>query len=294
MKSIENACQCACGVYDFELRINRDGPVGLLTCPAGHHSLLLDSREYWADLLQDGRPKMSRCGCGGKLFRVYLEYELRQGGDVRTIHIKPICSNCDRPQTVVSIDIKYSPTDELISKPLDAIQEPWLQPKRREITSFWQAVDAEKFASYLVQSLGARVFSRNRALVFLETTLTKIEFYPELKHDLLFTNIEGVTVPPGPEPQRSAPFLRLNQPFHMVYSKPENVRSLGNIRLLHYIKFSHQVVQQGALEDQPARFQNFCRHVCEWLSQHYVSIRGKNTADNPDEYLKVKKDRGQV
>jgi hypothetical protein len=50
-------CECACGVRQFHIRLFRDERVGLLTCKAGHHSLLLDSRDYWIDVLQDGRPE---------------------------------------------------------------------------------------------------------------------------------------------------------------------------------------------------------------------------------------------
>src|SRR2546430_10598591 len=105
MRLLENSCQCSCGALDFEVRINRDEQVGLITCAAGHHSLLLDSRDFWADALQDGRPKVSRCRCGGKLFQLSLEYEFRDSGDVRTIQIKPSCSSCGRPQVLVVVDI---------------------------------------------------------------------------------------------------------------------------------------------------------------------------------------------
>lgn len=288
MGSLETTCQCACGVQEFQLRIKRDEQVGLLTCAAGHHSLLLDSREYWADVLQDGKPKMSRCRCGGTLFRVALEYEFRDDGDVSNVEIRPTCVSCGREQSAVFIEIKYSPTTELVSKPLDPIEQPWLQPKRHEITSFWQPVDAEKFASYLVQSLGARVFSENSPYEFTEIDLADIEFYPELKHDLLFTNVEGVTVPRQHEPQRSSQFLHLTHPYHMVYYWPTDPNPVQNLRFLHYIRYSDEVARGTVLEKQPSTFLTFTRQAREWLSQNYVSMRGKNTADNLEEYLRVK------
>ena len=48
-----------------------------------------------------------------------------------------------------SFEIDYSPTAELISKPLDPIGQPWLKAKRCEITAYWQPADVERFASYL-------------------------------------------------------------------------------------------------------------------------------------------------
>jgi hypothetical protein len=286
MNHLENVCQCACGAHDFQVRLKRDEQVGLLTCAAGHHSLLLDSRDYWADVLQDGRPKMSRCRCGSVLFRVNLEYEFRQDGDVRYVQVKPICAACSRGQRLMLIDIDYSPTDQLVAKPLDPIEKPWLQPKRRQVTAFWKPADAERFATYLAQSLRARVFSENGPNEFTEVALAHVEFFPELKHDLLFTNIDGTTAPGQRNPEKSSPFLRLNGPIHMCYSKGPG--SSEHIRLLHYITYSHEVMREASLEKQPALFLTFAREACDWLSRNYVSLRGKNTADNPEEYQQVK------
>jgi hypothetical protein len=155
MKAFVIQCACACGSRQFQLRLKREEEVALLTCSAGHHSLLLDSRDYWADVLVDGRPKRSRCSCGDTLFRVALEYEFRDDGEVRTVLIKPACSSCGREQPTVRVEIKYAPTSDLVSKPLDPIERPWFQPKRRPVTSFWQPADVERFTTYLVSTLGA-------------------------------------------------------------------------------------------------------------------------------------------
>jgi len=291
MNNLENTCRCACGAEEFQVRLKRDEQVGLLTCAAGHHSLLLDSREYWADVLQDGRPKLSRCRCGGTLFRVNLEYEFRQGGDVRCIQVRSVCTACSRGQSPTDIDIKYSPTDQLVIRPLDPIEEPWRQPKRHQMTAFWKPADAERFATYLAESLSARIFSEDSPYQFKEVSLADVEFYPELKHSLLFTNLDGMNVPQGRDPESSSPFLRLNGPFHMVYSLPRDLSSTENTRLLHYIKYSHEVVRGGVLEKQPIQFLTFAREACDWLSRNYVSLRGRNTADNLEEYLKVNHDR---
>jgi hypothetical protein len=112
MKSLVICCECGCGSLQFHLRLKREEQVGLLTCDAGHHSLLLDSRDYWADILTDGGPKQSRCRCGGTLFRLTLEYEFRDDGEVRTVLIKPTCSDCGREQTPAWVEIKYAPRTE--------------------------------------------------------------------------------------------------------------------------------------------------------------------------------------
>jgi hypothetical protein len=186
------------------------------------------------------------------------------------------------------IDIKYGLTGELVSQPLDPIEQPWLQPKRRQVTSFWKPVDAERFVAYIVQSLGARVFWESAPHKFSEVNLADITFYPELKHNLLFTNIPGAVPPSTREPQHNAPLLRLDSPFHMAYSWPTDFAACDSIRLLHYIKYSEEVVRGAILESQPAKFLAFAQEARQWLNENYVSLRGKNTADNLEEYLLVK------
>ena len=133
MEQRTTACQCNCGAQQFKVRLEPDEQVGLLTCSAGHHSLLLDSRDYWADVLQEGRPKEIKCRCGGVLFRVNLVYDFREDGDVRSVDVLPRCCDCGRGRAAVSFEIDYSPTAELISKPLDPIEQPWLKARRTKL-----------------------------------------------------------------------------------------------------------------------------------------------------------------
>lgn len=286
MQEVDNVCRCACGELDFELRLKTDEQVGLLTCAAGHHSLLLDSRDYWADVLQDGRPKVTRCPCGSRRFRVELRYDFRRNGDVRSVLVKALCATCGRRRTPIEVDIKYSPTNHLVELPLDPIAEPWQQPKRRQITALWKPSDAERFASFLAHSLHARVFAMETPYQFTEATLAKVEFYPELKHDLLFTNVDDPYPLQNREPEKTAPFLRVRGPFHMCYSG-----SSLEIQLLHYVEYSLEIVRQGRIEQQPKPFLEFARQACEWLNTNFVSFRGKMTADNPEEYIRFKKSR---
>jgi hypothetical protein len=63
---------------------------------------------------------------------------------------------------------------------MDPIEQPWRQPKRHRVTAFWKPADAERFATYLAESLRARVFSENSSYEFTEVALAEIEFYPVL------------------------------------------------------------------------------------------------------------------
>ena len=127
---------------------------------------------------------------------------------------------------------------------------------------------------------------------FAETNLGYVEFYPELKQYLLFTNMEEMAVPMARDPEKGGPFLSLDRPLHMMlYSETAKDHLVKG--LLHYVKYSDEVVKGGKIEKQPAIFREFTRQACKWLSQNYVSSRGKNTADNPEQYLRVK-DAGKL
>jgi hypothetical protein len=287
METLRNACQCACGTIEFELRVNRHEQAGLLTCTAGHHSLLLDSRDYWADVLADGRPRMSRCGCGARLFRVTLEYDFRGDGDVRAVNVISACAQCGRKRLAAEVEIKYSPTSQLISNPLDPIEKPWLQPRRHEITSYWKPGDAQRFAEQLVGPLQASVFCEFSPYEFGEANLKSVVFLPELKHDLLFTNLTGIAPGQGRDQQNAGPFLRLTSPYHIVYGVGGLADQDASTYLLHYAEYSEDVVRDGKLERQPLEFLQFARRAFEWLKGNYVSLRGARTADNLDEYKRA-------
>jgi hypothetical protein len=282
MQNLETQCRCECGADAFEIRPKRDEQVGLLTCAQGHYSLLLDSRDYWADVLQDGRPRASRCRCGSLLFAIGLTYEFRDNGDVRTIDVTSKCHSCGRAKQELSCNIKYSPTDRLLSHPLDPIEKPWFQPKRREMTAYWQAGDAQRFATYLVES-GARVFRRLRqADNHEECALKDIQFFPELECDLCFTNLAGVIPASGFYPQRSGPFLQLGGPYHIVLA------GLDDVALLHYVRYAEEISNAGELQRQPEEFLLFARSAMEWLKKNFISERGRNTADNPEEFVRMR------
>ncbi|WP_263375808.1 hypothetical protein [Granulicella aggregans] len=270
------------------MRLKRAEQVGLLTCMLGHHSLLLDSRDYWADILEDGRPKLSRCRCGNNLFKVELRYDFRDEGEVRSIEVTADCSACARPQAAALFETKYAPTDHLVARPLDPIERPWFQPKRQELTSLWIPQDAERFAKYLVEELDGRAFSSDTDYDYRPRELRDICFYPELTRDVLFTNVPDIVPASKERPENSSPFLRLSSPYHMHYSAVFDLSRLeSDVCLLYSIRFSEEVIADGELLPQPPPFLEFTRLAVEWLRANYVSLRGKRTADNLQEHLRA-------
>lgn len=285
MENQRTICECSCGSQQFQVRLERDEQVGLLTCSEGHHSLLLDSRDYWADIVQNGRPKRLRCKCGSKLFAIMLLYEFRDTGDVRTVEVFSTCHACAHGQSRALFEIKYSPTEELVVRPLDPIEKPWMQPKRREITAYWKPNDAESFAHHLVLSLGASVVQHKPKSEMAACKIEEVDFYPELKSTLYFTNIEGLDLPKGLGPEKSAPYIRLYGPLHIMLKLD---REPG---YLYYVGYSLEVVRGADIVKQPAEFLAFAQSAVEWLSQKFPPTGRKNSADNPEEYKRLFGDR---
>jgi hypothetical protein len=275
-KTVVSQCP-VCDAREFKLRIDVDEQVGLLTCSAGHHSLLLDSREYWTDVIQEGRPKGIKCSCGEVLFRVELTYDFRDNGDVRYVDVVPSCYRCGRTRRGASFEINDSPTIELVSKPLDPIEHPWLRGKQVQITAYWQPADAERFAKYLSGIPDVRVYRQSDGLE--QCGIGDVEFYPQLKHDLYFTNSSIVPSLRIRDPQKVTALLRLCTPLPMACP--------GGVALLHYIEYNEQILRGMEILNQPESFLVFTRQARSWLKQNYLSKRGKNTVDNPMEYERI-------
>ena len=211
------------------------------------------------------------------LFRVDLVYDFRDDGDVRSVDVSPACCDCGRERAAASFEIDYSPTAELISKPLDPIEHPWLKAKRREITAYWQPADAERFASYLSEIPEVRIYRCTNGIE--ECGIEAVEFYPELKYDLYFTNALELPLLRVRDPQKAAPLLRLTSPFHIACP--------SGIALLHYIEYADEILRGAEILRQPQPFLSFAQQAREWLRQNYLSKRGSNTADNASEYKRI-------
>ena len=209
--------------------------------------------------------------------RVDLVYDFRDDGDVRSVDVSPTCCDCGQVRKGASFEIDYSPTAELVSKPLHRVEQPWLKARRSEITAYWQPADAERFASYLSTIPAVRIYRDSNGLQ--QCGIEAVEFYPELKYDLYFTNV--LELPPLRlrDPQKAAPLLRLTSPFHIACPT--------GVALLHYVEHAEEILHGTEVVRQPQRFLKFARQARAWLHQNFSFQRGNDTADNPTEYQRI-------
>ena len=65
------------GEDEFQVRLLKDDGVGLLTTKSDNNYLILDSLDYWYDLIQNEYPKKKKCTCKNEWFKVQFEYIIR-------------------------------------------------------------------------------------------------------------------------------------------------------------------------------------------------------------------------
>ena len=96
---------------EFQLRVLKEEGVGLLTTKSDKSYFILDSLDYWYDLIQTTYPKKRKCKCSSEWFRVQFDYLLREDvADIKRVQIAASCTNCGKNSKMMSVDFKYSQT----------------------------------------------------------------------------------------------------------------------------------------------------------------------------------------
>ena len=275
---------CSCGDDRFRIRLNRNEGVGLAICEAaGHSSLLLDSRDHWFDVVEGEKPREVACRCKARVFAIELEYELRKdSGAVRSVSVELRCAGCGSQRRGMTIEIDYEPTDVLVERPLDPCDDPWLVPRRVEISALWLVDDLCALVRRLGDAEGALCyFAGWREPAVLASPGSICERLPRARSFDLFFAPRPVTLPEAlRDAWKSHPVIHVGTPIHMNYSTGAGT--------LYFVRWAEQTVAAGRLEPQPAELRELATRVRSWLGERFVSERGRLTADNPSEYARLK------
>ena len=280
---------CHCGGHDFQVRIDKNEQVGLTTCAAGHHSFLLDSRDHWADVIQDGRPPIVRCRCKANRFAVSLEYHLRPEGDVSQVDVVLRCSSCAASKRATTFEIDYSPTDSLLSSPLEPCPNPWLVARRHSYTAFWKPADFEQALRLVGLEAGHAWFAgwqETPRMVEMDHAceLALEALASQKSYNVLFSNTDLDLSDTEPRDcWKSLPVIQFKAPISMNY----RIEAQFVQALLHYIEFAEEVSFRGAIVSQPVEFNQFATRAVRRLRSVFVSDRGPRTLDAPGEFARV-------
>jgi hypothetical protein len=137
----------------FQLRLLKSEGIGLAVTENGKNYLILDSADYWYDCIQDGYPKIKKCSCKNDRFKLKFKYHYREHyDDVKRIEVKTFCINCGKALTVLDIDIKYSPTEHLVKKPLVYCKKPNIKYSSKTISRIWNPDEFHKIICYLSET----------------------------------------------------------------------------------------------------------------------------------------------
>lgn len=284
------------GANEFQVRLLKDDGVGLLTTKNEENYLILDSLDYWYDLIQNEYPKKKKCSCKNEWFNVAFNYIPRQGtDDIREIRIITTCTECNKISKPVSIDIDYSPTLELIVNPITFCEKPNIKYNFQELTSYWSGDNLKDFLNFIFHDLNLKVYCwysqhpENKRR-FEKVTIEKAMQIITVNHRYLnfyFSDIEldttkyiklndenGVYLKEGI--WRRDEIIQLTAPFVIM-----------GYGLLYYINFCTQYLDKGNVKDKSEKFEITTIELKKWLKAKFITKRGKNSFDGQEAYDKL-------
>lgn len=283
------------GVNEFQIRLLKDDGVGLLTTRTEENYLILDSLDYWFDLIQTEYPKKKKCTCKNEWFKVQFIYIPRIGtDDFREIKIITTCSNCEKTSKPLSIDIDYSPTADLIAKPLTYCEKPNIKYKFTELTSYWSGDNLKDLLHFIFNDLKLNVYCwfskhpENKRL-FEKVTFEKALQIITVNHryfNFYFSDNEldtskyvelndenGVYLKEGI--WRKDEIIQLTAPFVIM-----------GYGLLYYINYCNQFLDKGNVADKSEKFEQTTNKIKTWLKEKFITKRGTNCFDGQEAYDK--------
>ncbi|MBS0266354.1 MAG: hypothetical protein JSS02_30770 [Planctomycetes bacterium] len=318
MPKLSPACP-KCQNPEFELWFLPDESVGAARCiRCADQYLLLDSRDYWFDVIQKGYPRQFRCPCRWQTFRLRIEYSLREEGEIRSLFVHSLCANCGKTRRNLRIDLDYAPTLHLLKKPLDRCQNPKVLYDLHDLSLFVTAADIQGVVRYLAESLGCQfvvgrrgpegcVHAAQSLGEVLETVVTGT--YTHLYAMPRAQEIPGDAVATARREDafwKREEVVRLSSRSHvcrtqvagsppgLLYStQPPTSPSDTELGLQYYLRFSNEFVRGEQVVAKSAEFRQLTTGLMGRLREQFVSWRGPHSFDNPEVHTLVFGDRFQ-
>lgn len=276
---------------EFQFRFLRNEAVGLLTTKNEEHYLILDSLDYWFDVIQNEYPKRKICACSHDFFFIQFEYIFRQNSEsVREIKITTTCSDCNKKSKPIFIDIDYAPTNNLIENPIEFCEKPNIKYKYSELTSYWNKDDLDSFLSIVFNELklnaycwyfklpeNVRVFEQltmeelsKKDGRFLNVFLTKDQL--DIEKMVKFFDDKGVYL--------------IRDSWRKYEMISLSIISMYEIGPLYYINFCNQYIDKGLVVDKSKEFETITNQLMDWLNKTFITKRGTKCYDGKEAFDK--------
>ncbi len=140
------------GEEEFQIRYIRRENVGVVTTRSSKSYFILDSMDYWYDVIQERYPGMEKCSCKNSYFRLSFAYTPRIGtDDYRAIAITACCTECGRQKRIAEIDMDYSPTSHLFAQPITYCERPKIKYKTYSVKGYWKEDELYDVVTFLSQ-----------------------------------------------------------------------------------------------------------------------------------------------
>ena len=300
---IHTPCPTCCA-EDFEIRLLTDQQVGAAQCVQCHRDfLLLDSEDYWFDVIQERYPRQSRCSCKAASFKLTFDYEYRENGDVRSVQFWSTCSSCGKTKRRMVNDIKYSPTEDLVTRPLRPCKNPKIFYDLNKFTMYATSEDIARLVDYLGEELHCSFVvwlreqshwvTRNlnckqtRGAVLSETWGSRGTLYRQIfafPGTMEVPTFKLNTLEEEEAFWKRNSVIRIGSPFHIWCSAQAQA-------LLYYISYSNEYVDDEKVVSKSPEFQKATKRFRGWLESQFVSWRGRNCFDNASEHVRIFGDR---
>jgi hypothetical protein len=306
-----------CQGDEFELRVLRDEGVASARCTVcATDYLLLDSQDYWFDVIQKGYPRLTRCLCKNASFCLRIVYSFRDDGDVRDVELHSICSACGKVRRQLQFDVDYSGTEHLLKTPLVYCKNPKILYDLNQFHLLLSSQDIERIVDYLAgyggcqflcrvrkggswtsawhDAEGAKATIEKEKYLFIYATPGKIEIAEEqidlLKQEAIFWKRSEV-IRIGSKSHICTHSFAGNPPSICYCSHPPTHANYSEVGLAFQIDFSNEVVQDDKIASKSLAFTEVTSGLVAMLKSNLVSWRGRYCFDNPEVHVRVFADR---
>nr|WP_314484366.1 hypothetical protein [uncultured Kingella sp.] len=257
---------------EFQVAFIREEGAGVLTTRSGRHYLMLDSIDYWFDLIQSRSPVKKKCRCKNDWFKVDFVYTCREDdGEVREVEVRTVCTECARESPAMRVEIDYAPTGKLVSQPLYEVKNPKLKYKYHEIFCYWNELDFVAFFDELAR-LGCHFYvngydeADGQFRTELSDLAEAVRAVEEDSHYGIYISRKELDFGRlGKEPFRKGELIELKSSIAMGNTKPEN--------RLYEIVFCTQYIQGEALADKSDEFARLTEEVRRYVKKHKKRVK---------------------
>jgi hypothetical protein len=315
MKTSSPKC-LKCQSDKFELRVLRDEAVaaaGCVNCSANY--LLLDSKDYWFDVIQKGYPRLTRCPCKNEVFRLRIDYNIRDDGDIDYIEIHSICSACGKTRRQLHFEVDYGGTGHLLKKPLVPCKNPKVLYDLKDINLLLTFPDIVRIVEHLAEEKCAFLSYVRRGdawvLVRQDAAETKA-MIEKTKYLFIYALPNHIEVPEDQVNtnkkedafRKRSEVIRIGSKSHVCTyqfgkdparicycSDPQIHAGYTEIGLSFDIEYSNEFVRREKIVVKSEGFRKVTASLLAMLQDEFVSWRAPHCFDNPDVNVRVFGDR---